>query len=186
MRNGRGNGNSSLTAAAAATAVGLVAGLAVAAGRRVALQAAEAMTGEWADALKAEHLMILELFDLIDATTPDQTRKRSRLLRRLRAAFDKHAYQEESVIYPAAALAGVDVKPLYAEHAEAKVLLYALAERDPGEPGWCDEVKRLRRMADAHMRAEEDEVFPALQASLAADKQAALTVLMHRKGVTFA
>ncbi|MBS0294939.1 MAG: hemerythrin domain-containing protein [Proteobacteria bacterium] len=184
MGKGRKSGGAGLTAAAAV--IGIAAGLAAAAGRRVALQAAEAMTGEWADALKAEHLMILELFDLIDATKPDETRKRSRLLRRLRAALDKHAYQEESVIYPAAALAGVDVKPLYAEHAEAKVLLYALAERDPGEPGWCDEVKRLRGMADAHMRVEEDEVFPALNAALAADKQVSLTALMHRKGVTFA
>jgi len=184
MRNGRKHNGAGLTAAAAV--IGVAAGLAAAAGRRVALRAAEAMTGEWADALKAEHLMILELFDLIDATTPDQTRKRARLLRRLRAAFDKHAFQEESVIYPAAALAGVDVKPLYAEHAEAKVLLYALGERDPGEPGWCDEVKRLKGMADAHMRTEENEVFPALQSALAVDKQAALTVLMHRKGVTFA
>jgi hypothetical protein len=184
MGKNRKSGGAGLATAAAV--IGIAAGLAVAAGRRVALQAAEAMTGEWADALKAEHLMLLELFDLIDATTPDQTNKRARLLRRLRIAFDKHAYQEESVIYPAAALAGVDVKSLYAQHAEAKVLLYALGERDPGEPGWCDEVKRLKGMADAHMRVEEDEVFPALQSALAADKQATLTALMHRKGVTFA
>jgi hemerythrin superfamily protein len=171
--------------AASAAAIGLITGLAAAAGKRMALHAAESMTGEWADALEAEHLMIIEIFDLMDFTDSSDGKRRRRLVKRLYTALERHAFQEESVIYPAASLAGdrEGAARMYAEHAETKVMLYELTQTDPEDECWPARVKRLRAALEAHFREEEDEIFPALQASLDAGHQATLTEQLHRQAV---
>ena len=126
MQNGQGARTG--MAVAGAAAAGLIAGIAVNAGRKAMTQAAEAMTGDWFDALKAEHLMFMELFDELDTTTPDEVGKRKRLTARIKAAIDKHAFEEENVIYPAIRLSESDeaARKLVLEHAEVKTLLYEI------------------------------------------------------------
>ena len=92
-------GNVQTGALAAAAVAGAAVGLAANYGRKY-LQGIGA-SGDWADALAAEHQAVLALFDQIEATTDEQTWIRAALLAKLRNALDKHAHQEENVIYPA-------------------------------------------------------------------------------------
>ena len=57
--------------------------------------------GDWDEVLAAEHKMTLALFDKMLATDETQKIKRGMLLTKLTHALDKHAHQEEMVVYPA-------------------------------------------------------------------------------------
>ena len=172
----------------AGAAVGLIAGLAATAGRRAVTQAAEAMTGDWFDALRAEHLLVMEIFDDLDATTPEHTGRRKRLAARLKAAIDKHAFEEENVVYPAISLGESDelARKLVLEHAEVKTLLYELASIQPDSIGFMKTAQALRRALEEHIREEEDEIFPRLRDRLTPEADAKLTALLHRAGVKLA
>jgi hemerythrin superfamily protein len=186
MRNG--NGTRAGFAVAGAAAAGLIAGIAIDAGRKAVTQAAEAMTGDWFDALKAEHLTILELFDDLEATADEETSKRKRIANRIKAAVDKHAFEEESVIYPAIRLGESDelAKRLVLEHAEVKTLLYELDGTEPDSMGFMKTARALRRALEEHIRDEEDEIFPRLRERLTPEADAKLTGLMHKAGVKLA
>jgi iron-sulfur cluster repair protein YtfE (RIC family) len=186
MQNGQG-GRTGIAVAGAAAA-GLLAGIAVNAGRRVVTQAAEAMTGDWLDALKAEHLMIMELFDEIDATTPGDVGKRKRLAARIKAAIDKHAFEEESVVYPVIRLGESDevARKLVLEHAEMKTLLYEVESAEPSAPSFMKTINALRRALEEHIREEEDEIFPRLREHLSPEADARVTMMLHKAGVKLA
>jgi hemerythrin-like domain-containing protein len=184
MRNGN-LGRGGFAVAAGAAVAGLAAGLAATAGRRAALQAAEAaISGDWADALKAEHLDIIEILDLIDHTAPAEAGRRRKLARRLKAVIDKHAFQEENVIYPAVRLAdgANSAHRLVDDHADVKTLLYQLDRADPSTEEWMEIVGKLRVGIETHVRKEEDEVFPALHARLSPEQSAELTSQMLKNG----
>lgn len=188
MQNGR-TGRGGLAVAAGAALAGLAAGLAATAGRKAALQAAEAaFSGDWVDALKAEHLEIIEAFDLLDQASADAPAKRRRLARRLKALLDKHAFQEENVVYPAVKLSGAleAAAALVDDHAEVKSLLYLLESASPAAAEWTEVVSGLRLAVEAHIRREEDEVFPALHATLSPRDSAQLTTQMLKAGSRFA
>jgi hemerythrin superfamily protein len=76
-------------------------GLAANYGRKFLMQGMEAAAGDWDDILAAEHELALGIFDKMLATDDTQTWKRSMLLMKLTHALDKHAHQEEMVVYPA-------------------------------------------------------------------------------------
>ena len=188
MRNGQ-SGRGGFAVAAGAALAGLAAGLAASAGRRAAMQAAEAaLSGDWVDALKAEHLEIIEAFDLIDLAHADAPGKRRRLAHKLKALLDKHAFQEENVVYPAVRLSGAleAAEALVDDHAEMKALLYLLDRTAPDAAEWAEIVSGLRLAVEAHIRREEDEAFPALRATLGAKESADLTVQMLKAGSRFA
>ena len=65
------------------------------------MQGMEAAAGDWDEILAAEHDMALAIFDKMLATDESQTFKRKMLLMKLTHALDKHAHQEEMVVYPA-------------------------------------------------------------------------------------
>ena len=186
MQNGQGARTG--MAVAGAAAAGLLAGIAVNAGRKAMTQAAEAMTGDWFDALKAEHLMFMELFDELDTTTPDEAGKRKRLTARIKAAIDKHAFEEENVIYPAIRLSESDeaARKLVLEHAEVKTLLYEIDSTEPGAPSFMKTVQALRRALEEHIREEEDEIFPRLRERLTPEADARITAMLHKAGVKLA
>jgi hemerythrin superfamily protein len=52
--------------------------------------------------------------------------------------------------------------------------------------GFMRTVQQLRRALEAHIREEEDEVFPRLRERLTPEADARLTALMHRAGVKLA
>jgi iron-sulfur cluster repair protein YtfE (RIC family) len=186
MQNGQGGRTG--FAVAGAAAAGLLAGIAVNAGRRVVTQAAEAMTGDWLDALKAEHLMIMELFDEIDSTTAEDVGKRKRLAARIKATIDKHAFEEESVVYPLIRLSESDelARKLVLEHAEMKTLLYEVETAEPSAPSFMRTIDALHRALEEHIREEEDEIFPRLRERLTAEADAKLTTMLHKAGVKLA
>ena len=173
---------------AGAAAAGLLAGIAVNAGRKAMTQAAEAMTGDWLDALKAEHLMVMELFDEIDTTGPDDAGKRRRLAARIKAAIDKHAFEEENVVYPVIRLSESDelARKLVLEHAEMKTLLYEIETAEPSAPSFMKTINALRRALEEHIREEEDEIFPRLRERLTPEADARITMLLHKAGVKLA
>ena len=86
-----------LGAALAGAAIGFAANY----GRKVMMQGLEAAAGDWDEILAAEHEMALGIFDKMLATDETQTWKRRMLLMKLTHALDKHAHQEEMVVYPA-------------------------------------------------------------------------------------
>ena len=181
---GMGRARAPLGVAVGAAALGIVAGFAASAGRKAVIQAAESLTGDWADLLKAEHLMVAEVFDLILTTPTKNVGRRRRLARRLKTALDKHAFQEENVIYPALKLADPEgqASRLFADHAEFKTLLYQLCRTDPGDGQWLPLVQTLRRDFEAHAREEEETIFPGLRRLLTPEDQKVLTSAVQRSG----
>ena len=177
---GSGNTGVLMGAAMAGAAVGIAANV----GRKLFVQFTSGATGDWADALKTEHAMTLAIFDKIEATNDNQGLARASLLTKLKYALDKHAHQEENVIYPALRQANQahDADALNAEHGYVKTYLYELETIPNTSPEWLARVKDFRAMIEEHMRMEENEVFPAFQKMLTPEQNARITSLMNKEG----
>src|SRR3954469_9469295 len=80
---------------AGAALAGAAIGIAANVGRKLFVQFAGAATGDWADALKAEHALTRGIFDKIEATDDSQGMMRGHLLTKLKYALTKHAHEEE-------------------------------------------------------------------------------------------
>ena len=85
----------------AAALGGAAIGFAANYGRKALMQGLEATAGDWDEVLATEHDLALAVFDKMLATDQTQTFKRKMLLMKLTHALDKHAHQEEMVVYPA-------------------------------------------------------------------------------------
>ena len=85
----------------AAALGGAAIGFAANYGRKFLMQGMEAAAGDWDEILATEHDMALAIFDKMLATDQTQTFKRKMLLMKLTHALDKHAHEEEMVVYPA-------------------------------------------------------------------------------------
>ena len=179
---GWGSGNTGVIAGAALA--GAAIGIAANVGRKLFVQFQSGATGDWLDALKTEHQMTLALFDKIEATDDSQTMMRGHLLTKLKYALDKHAVEEENVIYPALRQANLahDADALNSEHGYVKTYLYELEAMAKDSPDWLARVKDFRSMIQEHMRMEEDEVFPSFRQALSAEQNARLTSLMNKEG----
>ena len=181
---GGGNAGVLMGAAMAGAAVGIAANV----GRKLLIQMTGAASGDWFDALKAEHAATLALFDRIEATDDSQTMMRSHLLMKLKYALTKHAHEEESVIYPALRQANSahDADALNAEHGYVKTYLYELETLPNNSPEWLARVRDFRKMIEEHMQMEENEVFPTFRALLTPEQNARLTSLMNKEGFKMA
>jgi hemerythrin-like domain-containing protein len=179
---GLGSGNTGVLvgAAIAGAAVGIAANV----GRKLFVQFTSGATGDWFDALKTEHAMTLAIFDKIEATDDSQAITRASLLTKLKYALDKHAHQEENVIYPALRQANSahDADALNAEHGYVKTYLYELETIPNTSPEWLARVRDFRAMIQEHMRMEEDEVYPAFQKMMTPEQNARITSLMNKEG----
>ena len=171
-----------------AAAAGLVAGLAVNLGRKVAVQAPSALAGDWFEALKVEHKLALTLFDQLQATGDGQSVKRSGLLAQLKHALSKHAFTEENVIYPALREWGdkADADKLNHDHGYVKQSLFELESMDKAAPAFLRKVADFRADLEAHIREEEEAIFPRMHASLSEDRNAALTARANKEGFKLA
>ncbi len=184
-----GNGNGGLGVAAGAAAVGLLAGLGLSAGRKMLMQGAEAMAGDWFEVLKAEHRAVAKLFDKLEQTTPDKTGQRTMLFSKIKVALTKHAFQEEQVIYPALRKADEDgaAKHLHDDHFEIKSLLSEGEQmKDKASERFMELARALRTTVETHVREEEDEIFPAFLAKMSEAESKKLTLLMHKEGMKLA
>ena len=157
-------------------------------GRKLAVQGVSARKGNWAVSLAAEHEMVLALFDKALATEDSQTAKRKTLLTQIGHALDKHAYAEEHVVYPALREANekADAEHLEAEHGEVKTFLYRLQKMDADAPEWLATMREFRDSLKAHMRMEEDEVFPRLRAEIDDTLDAKITHEVNKAGFLMA
>ena len=179
---GWGNGNTGVLmgAAMAGAAVGIAANV----GRKLFVQFTSGASGDWFDALKAEHQLTLGIFDRIEATDDGQTMMRSHLLTKLKYALAKHAHEEENVVYPALRQANLahDADALNSEHGYVKTYLYELETIPNDSPEWLARVRDFRAMIEEHMRMEENEVFPAFREMLSPEQNAKITALMNKEG----
>lgn len=167
-------------AAIAGAAIGIAANF----GRKLMTQAMSAVSGDWDEVLATEHEMTLAIFDKMLATDETETWKRAMLLKQLAHALDKHAHQEEMVIYPALREAGqvVEADELNGEHGYVKTYLYDLSRMEPDDENWAATVREFRGLVAEHAKMEEEEVFPALKSALDEESNAELTAKMNRDG----
>lgn len=167
-----------------AAAAGLAAGLAANLGRKAVAQAPSALAGDWLEAAKAEHRAALALLDALEATKEKATRTRATLLVQLKHALVKHALTEENVLYPVLREAGEKgaADKFNHEHGLVKDYLYQLGALPKDAPAFLARLGELRRELEAHIREEEESVFPALHARLSARKNKAVTQAANREG----
>ena len=169
-----------LGAALAGAAIGFAANY----GRKFLMQGLEATAGDWDMILSAEHEMALAIFDKMLATDETQTWKRSMLLMKLTHALDKHAHQEEMVVYPALREANqaVDADHLEGEHGYIKTFIYELKNMGPSAPMWLDKVREFRSLVAKHAHMEEEEVFPSFKQAMTQEQNAKITSLVNADG----
>ena len=178
------SGNKATTNALIAGAAGFGMGLLAAAGRKAAVQAVTYAAGDWFDGLKAEHKMAIGIFDALEQTTTQDAKKRAALLFSLQHALGKHAVQEEDIVYCAVREHGAkaEADDLNHDHGYVKQYLYDLEMMDKASPMWIAKVREFRALIEAHVRKEEDEIYPRLRAQLSAEQNKALTNRMNREG----
>ena len=179
-----GSKGSWLGAAAAGAAFAIAANL----GRKLAMQGMSATAGDWDDVLAAEHETTLALFDKILATDDTQTTRRAMMIKKLAHALDKHAHEEEHVVYPAlrAANDAHDADLLEGEHGYVKTFLFELNEMDKGSPDFLPKVREFRDMISRHAKMEEEEVFPRLKQGLTEEQNSHITSLVNKEGFKMA
>ena len=168
----------------AAALGGAAIGFAANYGRKFLMQGLEATAGDWDEILAAEHDMALAIFDKMLATDETQSFKRKMLLMKLTHALDKHAHQEEMVVYPALRNANeaTDADHLESEHGYIKTFIYDLNEMGPEASNWLEKVREFRALVAEHAHMEEEQVFPRFKQELSEEQNARVTSLVNRDG----
>jgi hemerythrin superfamily protein len=168
----------------AAAIGGAAIGFAANYGRKFLMQSMEAATGDWDEILAAEHDMALAVFDKMLATDQTQTFKRKMLLMKLTHALDKHAHEEEMVVYPALREANeaADADHLESEHGYIKTFIYELNEIGPEASNWLEKVREFRELVSSHAHMEEEQVFPRFKQAIDEQQNARITSLVNRDG----
>jgi hemerythrin superfamily protein len=180
-------GPGSLTRLAGAAAVGFVLGAGALGVRKLAMQAATGIAGDWMAALKADHRLADGLFELLGETQDRETARRHLLISKIAYALAKHQFEEEHVIYPALGADGeATPRRLDGEHFEMKALMHALIEGPKDGPEWLAKSRALHKLVREHAREEEEIVFPALHGRLSRAQNRKLTLAMHREGLKLA
>ena len=169
-----------LAAGLAGAAIGFAANY----GRKAIMQGMEAAVGDWDEILATEHDMALAVFDKMLATDESQTFKRKMLLMKLTHALDKHAHQEEMVVYPALREANEagDADALESEHGYIKTFIYELNQMGPDASNWLEKVREFRDLVSKHAHMEEEEVFPRFKKDMSEEQNARITSLVNRDG----
>ena len=172
-----------LGALAAGAAIGIGANWA----RKFLMQKSESMAAgnQWDEILKLEHKATLAKFDLLLATDDSDTGKRAALVKTIHYALNKHAHQEEQVVYPALRQANeaVDADHLEHEHGYVKTFLYELENMDKSSPEFLGRVREFRDLIAEHARMEEEQVFPRFKDGLDEKQNAKITMLMNKEGM---
>ena len=174
-----GNNNAALVGAAlAGAAIGFAANF----GRKFLTQAMSGTAGDWDEVLAAEHDAAMAVFDRMLATDETQSFKRNMLLMKLTHALDKHAHEEEMVVYPALREANEahDADALEGEHGYVKTFIYELNQMGTDAPNWLEKVREFKALVQKHAHMEEEEVFPRFKQALSEEQNAKITSLVNR------
>ena len=168
----------------AAGLAGAAIGFAANYGRKAIMQGMEATAGDWDEILTAEHDMALAIFDKMLATDASQTFKRKMLFMKLCHALDKHAHEEEMVVYPALRQAndGYEADQLEVEHGHVKTFLFELEEMGPDANKWLEKVREFRALVAEHAAMEEQQVFPRFKKSMDEEQNARITAMVNKDG----
>jgi hemerythrin superfamily protein len=168
----------------AAALGGAAIGFAANYGRKALMQGIEADAGDWDEILAAEHDATLALFDKMLATDATQTFRRRVLLTKLCYSIDKHAYEEEMVVYPALREANetADADHLEHEHGQVKTFIYELGQMAADAPNWLEKVREFRDLISRHAHMEEEQVFPRFKDELTEEQNARITSMVNRDG----
>jgi len=172
-----------LGALAAGAAIGIGANWA----RKFLMQKSESMAAgnEWDEILKLEHKATLAKFDMLLATDDSDTAKRAALVKTIHYALNKHAHQEEQVVYPALRQANetVDADHLEHEHGYVKTFLYELQNMKKDSPEFLGRVREFRNLIEEHARMEEEQVFPRFKQAMSPEQDKKITTLMNKEGM---
>jgi hemerythrin superfamily protein len=178
-----GNTGPLIGALAAGAAIGVGANWA----RKFLMQKSASMAAgnEWDEILKLEHKATLATFDMLLATDDSETGKRATLVKKLSYALEKHAHQEENVIYPALRQANetVDADHLEHEHGYVKTFLYELDNMPKDSPEFLVRVREFRNLLAGHMQMEEEQVFPRFKNAMSEEQDKKITALMNKEGM---
>jgi hemerythrin superfamily protein len=168
----------------AAAIGGAAIGFAANYGRKFLMQGMEAAAGDWDEILANEHDMALAVFDKMLATDQSQSFKRKMLFMKLGHALDKHAHQEEMVVYPALRQANneTEADQLEVEHGHVKTFLYELERMGTDAPNWLEKVREFRALVAEHAHMEEEQVFPRFKQSMSEEQNAKITSMVNRDG----
>jgi hemerythrin superfamily protein len=103
---------------------------------------------------------------------------------KLTHALDKHAHQEEMVVYPALREANEagDADRLESEHGYVKTYLYELGQMASDAPNWLEKVREFRAAVAEHAHFEEEEVFPRFKREMSEEQNDKITRLVNRDG----
>jgi hemerythrin superfamily protein len=177
-------GNSGSGALVGAALAGAAIGFAANFGRKFLMQSMSGMAGDWDEILAAEHDATMAIFDKMLATDSTQTFKRGMLLTKLIHALDKHAHEEEMVVYPALREANEAhyADTLEGEHGYIKTFIYELQQMGADAPNWLEKVREFRDLVRTHAHMEEEEVFPRFKERLSEEQNAKITNLVNRDG----
>ena len=168
----------------AAGLAGAAIGFAANYGRKALMQGMEAAVGDWDEILAAQHDSTLAIFDKMLATDASQTFKRRMLLTKLCYGLEKHAYQEEMVVYPALREANEagDADRLEHDHGYIKTFVYELGQMAADSPAWLEKVREFRQLVSSHAHMEEEQVFPRFKKDMDEEQNARITSLVNRDG----
>jgi hemerythrin superfamily protein len=169
---------------ATGAAIGLMAGLALPHARKAVMQTPSLAAGDWVEALKTEHRMVEKLFEKLLATDTGDMVTREMLLTKIAYALNKHAIEEENVIYPALAEGchADQSQHLTQDHAQVKTFIYDLRRISSRDPQWLAKAQEFWAALQRHIREEEEEIFPAFHAAMAGDENRRLTKMLNWEG----
>ncbi|MCQ4040776.1 hemerythrin domain-containing protein [Streptantibioticus rubrisoli] len=118
--------------------------------------------------LTADHAEVAGLFDRIRSSRPG-SRERKELVDEVTERLVRHAVAEEQYLYPAVREHVVDGEALaekeLRDHSRIAETLNALAGVDSGDPGFSELLVVLVTGVTAHVRDEEERLFPRLSAA---------------------
>jgi hemerythrin superfamily protein len=170
-----------------ALAAGAALGLGANWARKFLQQKSESIAAgnEWDEILKLEHKATLAKFDLLLATDDSDKAKRAGLVKTIHYALNKHAHQEEQVVYPALRQANetVDADHLEHEHGYVKTYLYRLENMEKDSPEFLPTVREFRSLIEEHAKMEEEQVYPRFKSSLNEKQNKKITALMNKHGM---
>jgi hemerythrin-like domain-containing protein len=118
--------------------------------------------------LSQEHDLALSLVrDIRIARDKGDVPRMAELASRIAAVLGPHAQVEERGLFPALAADFPDqMAALEAEHRQIAAVLGEASSGPPQDPAWPDRLAAALALLGAHIRKEEDGVFPAALASL--------------------
>jgi hemerythrin superfamily protein len=123
---------------------------------------------EFLDWLKNEHQTVRQLLQKIARA---DERSRTKLLDQLRMELEVHHALEEKYLYPLAE--GFGATKGLAEHAieETAKTERTMAQLDPSDPGFSEQIEEFMQMIEDHVEEEEHELVPQLFEEVPADQQ---------------